>query len=184
MTDLETDDTGLMERLTAPLWQTRSVSLGVSPPDVSNIDALKNNNIAERSGVTIENGYMPKMYAITINIKPTKYMNNKQWRNYDHDNQIKILERIEQRFIRDHPSIKRVKLVFEECPTLKNMHFHALYEMVPLFVCEMEAYYDRICNGDNIETRNKWRFMDSQEIYDMQGWLTYITKTLKPVKKV
>lgn len=122
-----------------------------------------------------------KKYAITINVQPTRFMNKRQWAKYTHDQQKLILSRIENALRRNNPSIKMQKLMFEVCPKLNQIHFHALYEMPELFRTELEAYYARTCGtiaNKNTKTDSKsvWRHLDIQEIYDEQGWIKYISK--------
>jgi len=119
------------------------------------------------------------LYAVTVNVKPDKCMNRKKWRNYTHDQQIGILTRIEKAFRRDNPSVMMKRLEFEECPTLKQIHFHALYLMPKIFVSTMEQYYMRTINGNDDNTLKPWIHLKVKEIYDEAGWCKYISKDIK-----
>lgn len=119
-------------------------------------------------------------YGITVNIQPTKKMNKRLWKLYSHDKQREILSRIEAKFRADTPSVRLIELHFEECPTLKNIHFHALYEAPALFKVEMEAYYKRVCCSDDKDTKIPWRYLDIKLIIGGNAeWLDYIRKDLK-----
>jgi len=121
-----------------------------------------------------------RQWGITVNIQPTKKMNKRLWKLYDHDKQRDILNRIESKFRRDTPSVKLIELHFEVCPTLKNIHFHALYEAPVLFRAEMETYYKRVCCSDDEHTKKPWRYLDIKEIVGgSDEWLKYIRKDLK-----
>lgn len=145
----DTNDNDFMKVLRKPLFG--GVSQDVSPTDVIS-------------------------WGITVNIKPTIFINKKQWKLYDHDKQKAILTRIEAKLRKDNPSIVLKKLMFEVCPKIKNIHFHALYEMPSIFESTIETYYHRVCNkGDT----TGWRVIDTQPIYDEEGWIKYISKDLK-----
>lgn len=120
-------------------------------------------------------------YAITVNVLPFKKMNRKLWYTYSHDKQREILGRIEAKFRRDTPSVKLLELHYELCPSedkFHNIHFHALYEMPEEFVAELETYYKRVC----FDSSNKnWRYLDIRPIFDLSGWLKYITKDMKEI---
>jgi len=115
-------------------------------------------------------------FAVTINIQPTKFMNKRQWKLYDHDQQRRILARVELASRKKTPSIILKELHYEKCPKLGNIHFHALYTMPPEFMSQLEAYYARVvaATGEQI---NPFRYMDVQQVYDEQGWLQYIRKS-------
>lgn len=118
-------------------------------------------------------------YGITVNIQPTKKMNKRFWNKYSHDQQRAMLSRIEAKFRSLTPSVKLIELHFEVCPTLKNIHFHALYEAPALFKVEMEAYYKRICCSDDHKTKIPWRYLDIKLIRGGNTeWLDYIRKDL------
>lgn len=120
-------------------------------------------------------------YGVTVNIQPTKKMNKRLWNKYNHDQQRGILSRIEAKFRAQTPSVKLIELHFEVCPTLKNIHFHALYEAPSLFKPEMETYYKRVCCSDDERTRIPWRYLDIKLIEGGNAeWLEYIRKDLKP----
>lgn len=118
-------------------------------------------------------------YAVTVNIQPTKFMNKRQWKRYTHDQQRAILSRIEKKFRKDMPTIELVELHYEICPTLKNIHFHALYKMPVNYCTTMETYYTRICSSEDEKTKIPWRFLDIREITNRTGWLEYINKDTK-----
>jgi len=115
------------------------------------------------------------LYAVTINVQPSRLMNKKQWRNYTQDQQTSQLTRIEQAIRRDNPSIVLKKICFEICPVLQQVHFHALYEMPPLFRSVLESYYERVLGSTGVQT-NPWRHIALEEVYNEQGWIDYITK--------
>jgi len=134
-----------------------------------------------------------RKYGVTVNVQPTRYINKRQWKKYTHDQQIKILTRMEASIRRRTPSIKLIELHFEVCPTLKNVHFHALYEMPVFYVSELEAQWSRLV-GNIITSRSKtdqlslWRYLDIKEIKprlnsdgnpDEADWLAYIRKDEK-----
>jgi len=119
------------------------------------------------------------LYAVTINICPNKYMNKKKWSTYSHDQQRKILSRVENSFRRKTPSVELKKLVFEECPTLKQIHYHALYRMPSEHKSEMETYFLKRVNMPGVmrDPSKAWRAVRIDPIFDEDGWLEYITKT-------
>jgi len=158
--DMYTDE--VINRLTGPLFGARQCK-NVSSNDVSHTD----NTVTQ--------------FAITVNIQPTKFMNKKQWRKYTPEQQTSQLARIESAFRRNNPSVKLMELHYETCPVLKNIHFHALYEMPKIFKSELETYYKRICDATDEHTKIPWRYLDIQQIFDMQGWLDYIRKGLTKV---
>lgn len=163
MTDSDTDIELPKEELSflqskMPCLFRRGVSPGVSPSDVTLYG-----------------------YAITVNIQPTKKMNNRQWRKYDSSEQIKILGRLESALRSKNPTIKLKEIHYETCPKLKQIHFHALYEMPEIFVSTVEAYYDRLCGSTGIQTV-PWRHLVVEQVYDRQGWLDYIRKDINKIK--
>jgi len=120
-------------------------------------------------------------YAITINICPNKLMNKRKWKLYSHDQQRQILTRIEKASRVKNISINLMKLNFEICPILNQIHFHALYEMPSEFISGLEAYYKRVIsmpdmNGD---TTKQWRHIDVQRVFSEEGWIKYISKDEK-----
>lgn len=118
-------------------------------------------------------------YGVTVNIQPTKKMNGKFWRDYTHDKQRAILGRIEAKFRAITPSVELIELHYEICPTLKNVHFHALYSAPCLFMHEMQTYYKRVCDASDKNTRIPWRYLDIKVIKDGAGnWLEYIRKEI------
>lgn len=159
---LSTDerDHDLMEKLKRPLFKA-STRKRVSISDVSPLDG-----IAEQT----------PMYAITVNIQPTKRMNNKQWRNYTFGEQKAILSRIELSIRKKNPSINLKKFVFEECPKLHQIHFHAMYEHSEEWHSVLLSYLERVCGSPLGKQTTPWRAIDSQLIYDEQGWIDYCNK--------
>lgn len=124
-------------------------------------------------------------YAVTINICPDKFINRRKWRLYTHDQQRKILlslnnhcmEKVFSYLEDKHPAtydliyIKEIR--FEVCPTLQQVHFHALIETDEL---------SKILYLNRWQTYNvaNWRISDCQEIYDEEGWVSYINKMNAP----
>jgi hypothetical protein len=120
------------------------------------------------------------LYAVTVNVSPFKVMNKKLWKTYAHDDQRKILMRIEAAFRKKTPSCILKELHYEVCPSLDNIHYHALYCLPdPQFVSEMTTYFDRICSTTDTKTRVPFRHINIQEVYDEPTWLLYIRKDLK-----
>lgn len=118
-------------------------------------------------------------YGITVNIQPTKRMNKRHWRLYSHAQQKDMLTRIEAKFRLLNPSVELKQLHFEECPTLKNIHFHALYSMPCNYRWEMETYYNRICSSTDAKTKIPWRHLDIKVIKDgPEEWIKYIQKDI------
>lgn len=148
------DDDLDIRRLTSPLW-------GVSPGSVSSSDVTLSN----------DSGY----YALTVNIQPTKLMNKRQWKLYSADDQRKILTRIEKAIRVKNPSIQLIELHFEECPILKQQHFHALYSFPNEFSTVLETYYQRVCGSTGKQTK-PWRHAILKTVDDKAGWLVYIRK--------
>lgn len=120
-----------------------------------------------------------KLFGITLNIQPTKLMNKRPWREYTHDEQRAILMRIENAFRRKTPACVLLEIHFEICPKLKNIHYHALYKMPPIYVNEIHCYFKRICCAQDSNTREPWRYLDVKPIIDgEQQWLNYIRKDM------
>jgi len=117
------------------------------------------------------------MFAVTVNIKPTKKMNNRFWKLYTHDQQRKQLSRIESHFRAVTPSVKLIRIEYEICPTMQNIHFHALYSCPVEFISTIQNYYKKY-DGNDVNTVKPWRHLDVQECYDMSGWIKYISKTI------
>lgn len=130
------------------------------------------------SDVTIDNG--PKLYACTVNLKPNYIVNRKPWKKYSADKQRGILTRIEHALRKKTPSIQLLKLTFEECPVLGQIHFHALYSMPTVFKSEMEVYWERH-SGNLPDTREPWRPIVIKEVFNETGWLDYINKDVKTI---
>lgn len=177
--------------LDAPIidYYERNIEL-INPDDIFNYDDEVKSESPSDDGCTEIINRMRKslfkkaptlrQWGVTVNIQPTKTMNKRLWKNYDNDKQREILNRIETKFRRDTPSVKLIELHFEICPTLKNIHFHALYEAPVLFRSEMETYYKRVCCSDDEHTKVPWRYLDIKEIIGGPAeWLEYIRKDLK-----
>lgn len=157
---IDTNDNEIMARLKRPLFKQSRKTQGASPSDVySNMDTITS-------------------FAVTVNIQPTKHMNKRQWKKYEAADQIKILGRIEARLRKDNPSIVLKEIHYETCPTLKQIHFHALYEMPRIFQTTLEAYYNRVCGSTGEQTK-PWRHLTIEPVYDREGWLKYIRKDIK-----
>lgn len=146
--------TDVINKLFRPLWSQDRVSSGDVTP-------LANSH-----------------YAVTVNICPNKKMNNKIWKTYDHIRQTSQLQRLEAHLRKLNPSIHLVEMQFEICPAIKQVHFHALYEMPKEFVSTMENYW-REKVADKKPTTPPWRYLDIQPIFDDKGWIEYIRKDLK-----
>jgi len=118
-------------------------------------------------------------YGVTVNICPNKYMNRKKWKIYNHDQQRQILTRIEKSLRQKTPSIQLKDIYYEICPTLQQVHFHALYSMPRQFITEMETYYNRVVGMPEMSNSSKaWRHFQFEAIYDREGWIKYIKKDL------
>jgi len=123
-----------------------------------------------------------KHFAVTVNICPTKKMNNKLWRTYTHDKQRDVLLRVEGAFRRKTPSVELKEIRFEECPTLKQIHYHAHYVMPKEFEYEMFNHFKRICCSQDEHTLKPWRFIAIKELprdADVTRWEDYIRKDAK-----
>lgn len=118
----------------------------------------------------------PEFFAVTVNLNPYGFVNNRKWSLYKNDAQRSTLLRIEASLRRTYPNIELVELIFEVCPKLKNIHFHALYRM-PLEIPPLyEQYFnDRVkkvsllCTYKNVEIEPLWNY---------EGWIKYITKDI------
>lgn len=159
--EISIDDgsTTLMSRLTKPLFNGGRQSEGVSLIDVNMVNETL-------------------LYAVTVNIQPTKFINKRQWKKYSADQQKAILTRIERSVRTKNPSIVLKALHFEVCPTLFNIHFHAMYQMPNIYQVVLETYYDRVVGQPQGKQTKPWRHFLMEEIYDRKGWLEYITKDL------
>lgn len=125
-------------------------------------------------------------YGITINILPFKRINNKVWRTYNHDQQRKILMRMEASIRRNNPSIQLVELHFEVCPSMQNIHFHALYKMPFIFLSTMRNEWDRLIGPKNKDLKDQakhygnssWKHFHSTFVLESESghWLEYIRK--------
>lgn len=158
-------DNSIFKKLHGPLFNRTPVpecNDNVTP-NVTKIDfgrITKNDNI-----------YM----AVTVNPDPYVLMNKKKYSSYSHDKQHDILRRIEAALRRTYPDIKLVEIQFEECPTLKQIHFHALYSTPAFMHCEMSNFWKtRICRTNS----PSWTYIKSEIVYDKTGWINYIRKTL------
>lgn len=118
-------------------------------------------------------------YAITINVDPHHKINNRRWSKYSNDKQIAILTRIE-RSCRDLlEECRLIKLVFEQCPSSKQIHFHALYSMSESTKVSYMKYM-----GKRLERSNapSWRWFDCLPCVSLEAWLKYISKA--PIKVI
>jgi len=121
-------------------------------------------------------------YGVTINIQPTRHINKRQWCKYTPAQQTSILTRMEASIRRTTPSIKLIELHFETCPIVKNIHFHALYEMPQEFIHELECQWNRLVGTivnkhTSTDKHTVWRHLDIKEIYGGEDeWLKYIRK--------
>lgn len=156
--EIEIDENHIMASIKRPLFKQSRETQSVRTSDV-HIDGTS-------------------QFAVTVNIQPTKHMNKRQWKKYEPAEQIKILGRIEARLRKDNPSIVLKEIHYETCPTLKQIHFHALYEMPQIFQTTMEAYYNRVCGSTGEQTK-PWRHLAIEPIYNRKGWLEYIRKEIK-----
>lgn len=116
-----------------------------------------------------------KLYGVTVNIKPNKVFSRKPWHKYDADKQRGLLSRMELALRKKTPSIELKRIEFETCPTLQNIHFHALYSMPPFFKSEMECHWEKH-SGNLPDTKVPWRIINIQEVHNEAGWIDYITK--------
>jgi len=87
-----------------------------------------------------------------------------------------LLARVEKSYRDKTPSVQLKRIEYEIQPGTGNIHFHALYEMPEIFVSDMEAYYNRVCSNVDVNTISPWRHFDCKRIYNVQGWLDYISK--------
>lgn len=111
--------------------------------------------------------------AVTVNPDPYTLMNKRMYRLYSHDKQRAMLTRIENAARRDLGDVNLVKLVFEICPKLQQVHLHAWYDLPDLMVTPLELYFTKRVSR---KTGPSWRAFLSKEIYDEKGWLDYMTK--------
>lgn len=112
-------------------------------------------------------------YAVTINPDPHMLFNKRPYHKYNYDQQRAMLTRIENACRRDLGSAYHLlELHFEICPTLNQVHFHALYES-SLSMAPYELYMGSRCKRTNAPS---WRFYDCQQVYNKSGWLDYIRK--------
>lgn len=118
-----------------------------------------------------------KLYAVTVNIRPGKLINKRPWRMYKHDRQIEILTRMEACMRRRTPSIELVKITFEICPVLNQIHFHALYSLPEHYNAEILTYWNRLCEDPT--ALKEWRHIVIEEVYNTAGWIKYISKDIK-----
>lgn len=116
------------------------------------------------------------LYAVTINPDPFCLFNKKMYKKYTHDQQRAMLTRIENALRKEYKDIELKELHFEVCPNLKQVHFHALYEMRESMTNLYKEYMKKRCVRPNSPS---WRFYDCQEVYNRQGWLEYIRKSIE-----
>lgn len=123
-----------------------------------------------------------KRYGITLNIQPTRFINKRQWKLYNVNQQLAILSRMEASIRRKAKDIKLIELHFEKCPTVKNVHFHALYEMPPASISLLQAEWDRlvgtiITKSTRTDMSATWKHLDVKEMIGGDSeWLKYIRK--------
>jgi len=160
--DSDIEVSNLISKLTGPLFGLRKQK-GASLNDVTVGDGSFNND---------------PLYAVTVNIQPTKLINKRQWKLYNHDKQRSFLTRIEAKLRQQNPSIELIEIHYETCPTLNNIHFHALYRMPKIFISTMQNYYKTFSSTDN-KTKEPWRHILVEDVYDKEGWLAYIRKMEK-----
>jgi len=111
--------------------------------------------------------------AVTVNPDPFMLMNKKKYSTYSHEKQVDILSRVEKSLRTKHPDIKLIEIQFEECPNLKQMHFHALYSTPVFMGNEMDSFWkEKICRKNS----PSWTYIVTDEVYDKKGWLEYIRK--------
>lgn len=139
--------------------------------DEGDVDILTDTPIEDDLSAEIEND----MVATTVNICPNSFMNKKRWSDYDHDQQRNILRRIEKAFRVKHPSVELLKMAFEICPTLDNIHFHCLYKCPLIFKSTIENYFKKYSPKKGGDT---WRTVIVKEIFDEEGWIKYISKDI------
>jgi len=151
----------------------------VSHSDVVNIDPYINssndttNNTLNKESDIVNEG--PFRYAITLNFSPNLRVNKRPWKDYTQDQQRASLGRIEAAFRRRNPTCKLIELRYEVCPKIKQIHFHALYEMPLVYKTTMSNYYAKF-DATLKDTRNPWRHLDIQDIFDNNGWIDYCNK--------
>ena len=114
------------------------------------------------------------LIACTVNICPDKSLNKKRWKTYTHEQQRDILFRIERSMRKVTPSVKLHKLIYEVCPILNNIHFHALYECPKIYISTIENFW----RSKKYNPSNDWRVVQTELIYDYDGWFKYIHKDL------
>lgn len=142
---------------------------------VSNKDArIQTNSIASDVNTPLDS--TAKLFAVTVNIKPNKVFSRKPWHKYDKDKQRGLLTRMELALRKKTPSIELKRIEFETCPTLQNIHFHALYSMPSIFVSEMECHWEKH-SGNLPDTKVPWRVIQIKPCHNEAGWIDYITKT-------
>jgi len=114
-----------------------------------------------------------QLLAVTVNLCPNTYMNKKRWSTYDHNQQRAQLTRIEKSFRQKTPSCELIKISFEVCPTLDNIHFHALYRCPDPFKSTLINYFSKYAPKKGGDT---WRTCIAETCYDLDGWIKYIQK--------
>lgn len=119
-------------------------------------------------------------YAVTINPSPNKLINKKRWKLYDHSSQERILLRIVQKLSEKNPSIVCIEKHFEMCPTLGQIHLHALYSFPIEYMSTLENWIEHSLAWKDDKSIPPWRHLDIQPINNQQGWLEYIRKDIKP----
>jgi len=159
-TEIDMEDHIILKR---PLWRTTAKARTTVQSDVTNIMA-------------------PPLWAVTVNVKPNRPMNRRQWFKYEPADQIKILGRIEAALRRENPSIVLKEIHYESCPNLTptQIHFHALYQMPEIFVSTMANWYDNKIGYNNADTKIPWKHLEIVPVYNENGWKEYIRKDAPP----
>lgn len=116
------------------------------------------------------------LYSLTINPQPSGRLNGKVYSLYTNDQQIAILGRIEAHLRLKNPIIEMLELHYEKCPSNGQIHFHALYSMPSIYQSTVMAYYRRILDKSNQETKEPWRYIDFTVTDSRSQWLEYIRK--------
>lgn len=116
--------------------------------------------------------HVSTLMACTVNICPDKFLNKKRWKTYTHEEQRKILFRIERSMRTKTPSVKLHKLIYEVCPQLNQIHFHALYECPTIY----ESTINNFWRDKKYNPSDDWRICETKPIFNYDGWFKYIHK--------
>lgn len=136
--------------------------------------ALAQTLVLEHVNVKLEQKDCNNLVACTVNICPDKALNKKRWKTYTHEQQRDILFRIERSMRKATPSVILHKLIYEVCPTLNNIHFHALYECPRDYISTIENFW----RSKKYNPSDDWRIVKTEFIYNYEGWFKYIHKDL------